>query len=316
MSKTFKILLDAGHGAGRAHNRGGLHFNEGDNNYKYSLVLKRELEKIPNVKVDLIRTSIGQDPSVSARAAKGRGYDLFLSLHSNAAGASVRGTEIFDSVERPNKALAQKLVDAISKSFGHNNRGVKYKKNSSGGNWYGVLRGNKAKAVMIIEHGFHTNKTDSLYFRDNHAKLAKVTADVIRSHYGLSGTKEKVNMYYHRTHNNTHPRVKKLQEDLNLFGYGLVVDTNFGHATEKAVKDYQKKNGLKVNGIADTATLRHLMYAVRNLDKPKEEGKKDTSDELHRVQVGAYGDKKNAEKKLKELKKQGHEAIIKTEKKK
>ena len=41
----MRIILNAGHGAGKEHNRGGIYFNEGDNNYLYSLVLKEELEK-------------------------------------------------------------------------------------------------------------------------------------------------------------------------------------------------------------------------------------------------------------------------------
>ena len=36
---TIKIMLDPGHGAGRNFNRGSVIGNEGDNNYKYSLVL-------------------------------------------------------------------------------------------------------------------------------------------------------------------------------------------------------------------------------------------------------------------------------------
>lgn len=183
----MKILLDAGHGAGRTHNRGSVCSNEGDNNFRYSLVLKRELEKIKGVSVDLVRKKITDNPGLSSRARMGNGYDLFLSLHSNAAGASVRGTEIWDNVARPNKSLADKLVAGISKAFGHSNRGTKYRRNSSGGNYYGVLRNNNAKSSMIIEHGFHTNKTDCNFFKNNHTQIARVTTDVIKKHYGLTG---------------------------------------------------------------------------------------------------------------------------------
>lgn len=309
MAKRFRILLDAGHGAGSRHNRGGIHFNEGDNNYRYSLVLKRELEKIPGVTVDLVRTSIGQDPSTAARAARGNGYDLFLSLHSNAAGASVRGTEIFDSVERPNKALAQKLVNAISKAFNHNNRGVKYKKNSSGTNWYGVLRNNRARSAMIIEHGFHTNSADSLFFRDNHARLAKITADIIRSHYGLSGGTSTPSTpstgtggmvwYGKGSQFNTVSAIKKLQSDLmrlgeNLGRYGA--DGSFGDSTENAVKSFQRKHGLSIDGRAGTATRNKISAELAKLNKP-------VSKDLYRIrkswsdvqsQKGAYASLESA----------------------
>lgn len=181
----MKILLDAGHGAGKAHNRGGICYNEGDNNYYYSLVLREELLKYENVKVDLTRNKISDNPSLAARSAKGAGYDLFLSLHSNAADKSVRGSEIWDSLERPNKALADALVQAISSSFGHRNRGTKYREGQPGYNWYGVLRFNQAESSMIIEHGFHTNSTDCNFFKNNHTRIASTTAKVIANHYGL-----------------------------------------------------------------------------------------------------------------------------------
>ena len=48
--------------------------------------------------------------------------------------------------------------------------------------------------------------------------------------------------------------VKKLQEKLNSAGYKLEVDGQFGSKTQSAVRDYQKKNGLTVDGIVGTNT--------------------------------------------------------------
>lgn len=48
--------------------------------------------------------------------------------------------------------------------------------------------------------------------------------------------------------------VKKLQEELNKYGYDLDVDGQFGSLTQSAVKDYQKKNGLEVDGIVGKNT--------------------------------------------------------------
>ena len=44
--------------------------------------------------------------------------------------------------------------------------------------------------------------------------------------------------------------VKELQEALNRHGYDLAVDGIFGEKTKAAVRSYQKKNGLKLDGIA------------------------------------------------------------------
>ncbi len=48
--------------------------------------------------------------------------------------------------------------------------------------------------------------------------------------------------------------VKKLQESLNANGYSLDVDGQFGSKTQAAVKDYQRKNGLSVDGIVGEKT--------------------------------------------------------------
>lgn len=48
--------------------------------------------------------------------------------------------------------------------------------------------------------------------------------------------------------------VKKLQESLNSQGYKLDVDGQFGSATQSAVRDYQSKNGLTVDGIVGDNT--------------------------------------------------------------
>ena len=52
--------------------------------------------------------------------------------------------------------------------------------------------------------------------------------------------------------------VKKLQESLNQQGYSLSVDGIFGSKTQQAVKDYQSKNNLAVDGIAGKNTLGKL----------------------------------------------------------
>lgn len=52
--------------------------------------------------------------------------------------------------------------------------------------------------------------------------------------------------------------VKLLQTLLNKEGYNLKVDGIFGRKTEAAVKDYQRKNGLVVDGIVGPKTLAKL----------------------------------------------------------
>ena len=141
----IKIMLDPGHGAGRDFNRGSVIGNEGDNNYKYSLVLKRELEKY-GFYVGTTRNSITDNPSLSQRGNMAKGYDLFISLHSNAANSSVRGIEIYGDINANSPVLMKNLCNNISKTIGTKNRGVRwrtrnperfYVQPTSPGGWWG-----------------------------------------------------------------------------------------------------------------------------------------------------------------------------------
>ena len=227
----FIIVLDAGHGYGRAHNRGGLCYNEGDNNYYYSLILHRELSRLPGVKVILTRRTITDNPSLDTRGRLGKGADLLISLHSDAfSDSKVSGTTILDSVRHPNKELATKLVKVISALFNNNNRGVKYREGRPGWDWFGILRNSKAKSSMIIEHGFHTNMSDCVYFKNHHQEIASATANVIMEHYGLGAPKR----------NPGFPNSPVIREPI------IKIDGLWGKGTTKAL---QRALGTTVDGV-------------------------------------------------------------------
>ena len=54
------------------------------------------------------------------------------------------------------------------------------------------------------------------------------------------------------------PRVQSLQHALNNQGACLAEDGDFGPATESAVRDFQRQNGLTADGVAGPRTLRAL----------------------------------------------------------
>ena len=72
--------------------------------------------------------------------------------------------------------------------------------------------------------------------------------------------------------NDKGPNVKILQELLVKRGYLAKVDGSFGPLTEKAVKAYQNKNKLTVDGLAGPATMEKLKTA--NVPLPKKEAEK------------------------------------------
>lgn len=55
--------------------------------------------------------------------------------------------------------------------------------------------------------------------------------------------------------------VREAQCRLNALGYGLTVDGSFGPATDSAVRDFQSKHALTVDGVVGTATWAALVSA-------------------------------------------------------
>lgn len=215
----MKIRFSAGHGSGDLYNRGGIYFNEGDENLRFTDLLRDKLSHYKNVDVKEIRNEKGRstDYSLSARSSYGNGADLFYSSHSNAGGGS--GVEVFLSYQSLDYYdFAKKLTRVISNTLNIPNRGVKFRNYNTGvtstltyakhyyNNWYGELRDNKAKCAIIVEHFFHDNKNDSKKYLDNKDILADNIAKLIAEYFNLSKNNNKItkntggdNLYYVQT---------------------------------------------------------------------------------------------------------------------
>lgn len=195
---NFVLVLDPGHGAGIEHNRGGLLFNEGDQNLKFTKRIIKEAQKYANLTVINTRPVGNEiiDVPLEERAELSNGADLFVSIHSNAYfDSSVRGSEVLASNYNTNFDFPEELVSTWAKIMNTNNRGVKYY--SSDGNiytepdrtqeydfWY-VFQGNTAKEKYILESAFHSNILDSRAYLKNQDVLAKKFMEIVAKHFGL-----------------------------------------------------------------------------------------------------------------------------------
>lgn len=279
---AIKIILDPGHG--QYGNPGYIkgHY-EGTQMFKLAYFLKPELEKY-GIQVVVTRKKLSDDPALSTRGKAAKGYDLFLSLHSNAPGLmpkdqyiKVRGTEVYDSVTRPNKSLATSLGQAISKVMGHSYRGTMYRKGNNG-DYYGVLRNAIAVGVpsaMLIEHGYHTNPDDCAFMMkdENLKKIAVAEAKVIAEYYKIIKREDDPNLIYGEVlkRGAKGEKVKRLQLDLIALGYAKYMepygaDSSFGAATLKAVEAFQKANKLAVDGSVGPATQAKIKELLAKLN--------------------------------------------------
>jgi hypothetical protein len=85
--------------------------------------------------------------------------------------------------------------------------------------------------------------------------------------------------------------VKLLQTMLNNVGYNLVVDGIFGKNTEAAVKDYQKKNSLSVDGVVGPKTLAKLVPASVKVVETAQPTAEKTTIKVGRADYAAHGTK-------------------------
>lgn len=191
----MKIMIDCGHYKNYNQSNVFKAYYEGNMTWKLGHYLKLELEKLGHT-VGLTRSHHGNDLPVYDRGIKSKGYDLFLSLHSNwVDNEKTDRVIIFTRADSKQKSLAEKLGKEISKCMGISSKPqITTKTTLNGGEYYGVLRGCKAVNVegLLIEHGFHSNlkTTKWLYEESNIKQLAKCEAKCIHDHYNKITTKD------------------------------------------------------------------------------------------------------------------------------
>lgn len=196
MSK-IKICLDAGH-VGSKYNQSPVvkTYYESAMVWKLHLKLKAELET-RGFEVITTRADIDTDLGVYERGAASKGCNVFISLHSNACSTeSVDYPVVYRAYDNLNDvdALALQIAKKIGELMGTNQAGrTATRKNSAGGEYYGVLRGARAVGTpfyMLIEHSFHTNTaaTKWLSVDANLDKLAVAEAELLADYFGVNDT--------------------------------------------------------------------------------------------------------------------------------
>lgn len=166
--------------------------------------LKAALEEYGFI-VGFTRYNIYQDLELTERGRKAKGYDLFLSLHSNAASSETPDApwlihyadDAYTDIDDESRKIAHALGPVVSSIMGvsspyYYTKTCDFDRDGDGrvgDEYYGVLFGAKSVGVpgLIIEHSFHTNKaaTEWLLDENNLKTLAKAEAHAIAQYYGM-----------------------------------------------------------------------------------------------------------------------------------
>ncbi len=190
----YHICLDPGHGPGSANKSpDGLYEEQ-----EFAMDLARRI--LPHltrhgVQVTLTREETGY-PGLAARCRTANlipNLDLFVSLHSNAAGNSgwyeARGFLVYTS-EAGEAARRNKAARAVLKEWAKLGLTLR---NGGGLDHFGytVLTSTTAPAILL-EHGFHTSPSDVVMLRDPHFRAALALADAkgIVSYLGIPWQEE------------------------------------------------------------------------------------------------------------------------------
>lgn len=202
---TPRVMIDAGHYGKYNRSPAVPEYYESDMSWSLHLKLKKELEAY-GIEVGTTRKNKASDLEVYARGKKARGYDMFVSLHSNAVGSGVN-----EGVDRPvvirlasdkneGEYIAQRFADMICEVMQTKQAGqVNTRLQDNGNEYYGVLRGSKAVGCphsFIIEHSFHTATAPSKWLLNdsNLDILAKREARIIADYFGIKEKEDEVNM--------------------------------------------------------------------------------------------------------------------------
>lgn len=196
----IKICLDAGHYAKYNQSPANKKYWESEAMWKLTEYLREELLTYKDVHVKTTRKDQAKDLAVYNRGVQAKGYDLFISNHSNAVGGggvdnATDYVVVYRSYKNKNNAddLGLRLAKNIAKTIGTKQKARTAARKSKAGEreFYGVLRGADdagCPLFYIIENSFHTNKksTDWLLKDENLKELAKTQARVIADYFKLS----------------------------------------------------------------------------------------------------------------------------------
>lgn len=202
-----KIRIDPGHHDQRDNRVQG--YSEAATMLAIGKKLKSYAESAYAMTVDLTREDgrpLSEDyaKDLKTRGQSSAGYDLFLSLHSDASqNTQTKGATVYGSIrpDRADPAFFARLGEAVAKATGIPANRPRYREDSLSTkyvvhsaprpgveDYYAVLRHARAKYACLLELGFHTNPEERKRLSDPKIQQAIVVqlADCIASRFQIA----------------------------------------------------------------------------------------------------------------------------------
>ena len=205
-----------------------------------------------------------QDISVSTRVVRARraNVSLLVTFAYNAAGngatfTSARGIEVYYSPFNSYSGESRRLSELIFENLVENT--------NVPGRFVGTLSVGVLSNVncpsTLIEAGFMTNWTDAkLMLNPNYVvEVGESTCEAVCEFLGVTYIPRELNNYPTIRNGSRGNFVRILQYLLNWYGANLSVDGVFGGGTQVAVQQFQRENGLTVDGIVGKNTWNKLL---------------------------------------------------------
>lgn len=200
---VITVMIDPGHSGYENQSPVYTSYYESVMTWKLSNYLKEELELL-GVHADLTKYSLEEEPALQPRGHKSKGYDFFVSMHSNAASYSSMDKPIaicyqnlsWTTIDDTSREIGGLLASKVAEIMQTNQKGEIFQRLSAedrDGNgvwddeWYGVLCGARYVGTpgILLEHSFHTNYRATVWLSndENLKKLAKGEAEVIFEYF-------------------------------------------------------------------------------------------------------------------------------------
>lgn len=187
-----KIMLDAGHYAKYNQSPCNKKYYESEMNWKLHTWLKYYLERW-GFTVAQTRADQKKDLGVVARGQSAKGYDLLISIHSNAVDSSIHENIDYPvsyvPLDGSATTLGKQLAECVEKMMATKQKAQVQSRKGNNGDYYGIIRGATSVGVpcIILEHSFHTcTKATEWLLNDNNLRdIAKAEAEIIAEYFGV-----------------------------------------------------------------------------------------------------------------------------------